>query len=392
MKVRESFLALFFAGMLLSLIGVYADEGGDVLKQYQTTGLNGNLPVFYEQRKAKLDFPMSWTSGNYHDFDQWKQVARDVVLEKLIEVPAELPFNPVIIDEIDRGTYLGRKVVFDLTAESRVLGLMLVPKGEGPFPAVLLLHDHGSKFDIGKEKLIQPWGDPNREQIAQTWTDKYFSGRFIGDELAKRGYLVLAVDALGWGDRGTITYSEQQALASNLLNLGSSLAGLLAVEDIRSASFLSSLPEVDSQRVAALGFSLGSYRAWQVAALSDEIKAGVAICWIGTNQGLMVPGNNVLRGQSAFYMVHPGLAKYLDYPDVASIAAPKPMLFYNGGLDKLFPVESVQDAYDKMRKVWQSQGAGDRLETKLWPNLSHEFIEEQQIAVFDWLDQWLLGK
>lgn len=362
------------------------------MKQYQTTGLNGNLPVFYEQRKAKLDFPMSWTSGNYYDFDQWKQVARDVVLEKLIEVPAELPYNPVIIDEIDRGTYLGRKVVFDLTAESRVLGLMLVPKGEGPFPAVLLLHDHGSKFDIGKEKLIQPWGDPNREQIAQTWADKYFSGRFIGDELAKRGYLVLAVDALGWGDRGTITYSEQQALASNLLNLGSSLAGLLAVEDIRSASFLSSLPEVDSQRVAALGFSLGSYRAWQVTALSDEIKAGVAICWIGTNQGLMVPGNNVLRGQSAFYMVHPGLAKYLDYPDVASIAAPKPMLFYNGGLDKLFPVESVQDAYDKMRKVWQSQGAGDRLETKLWPNLSHEFIEEQQIAVFDWLDQWLLGK
>ena len=60
----------------------------------------------------------------------------------------------------------------------------------------------------------------------------------LGDELARRGYVVLAVDALGWGDRGPTTYEEQQALASNLYNLGSSLAGLMAREDVRAAGFL----------------------------------------------------------------------------------------------------------------------------------------------------------
>jgi predicted esterase len=79
----------------------------------------------------------------------------------------------------------------------------------------------------------------------------------------------------------------------------------------------------------------------------------------------------------------------MDYPDVASIAAPKPMLFYNGGLDKLFPTDSVNEAYRKMRQVWDSQKAGDKLETKIWPNLGHVFNEEEQEEAFKWLDKWM---
>ena len=57
----------------------------------------------------------------------------------------------------DRGAYVARKVVFNLTGDSRVLGFLLTPKSAGPHPAVLLLHDHGVKFDIGKEEDIEPW-------------------------------------------------------------------------------------------------------------------------------------------------------------------------------------------------------------------------------------------
>jgi len=147
-------------------------------------------------------------------------------------------------------------------------------------------------------------------------------------------------------------------------------------------------PEVDSKRVAAMGLSMGSFRTWQVAALSDRIAAGVAVCWMATIKGLMVPGQNQTVGQSAFTMNHPGLKNYLDFPDVASIACPKPMLFYNGEQDGLFPVPSVLDAYAKMRKVWESQKAGDRLVTKLW-NVPHVFNREMQEEAFSWLDKQL---
>jgi dienelactone hydrolase len=223
---------------------------------------------------------------------------------------------------------------------------------------------------------------------AQDWVDENYGGRFIGDELAKRGYLCFATDALNWSDRGGAGFEGQQALASNLLNMGMSFAGLIAYEDMRAANFVASFPETDRHRIAAMGLSMGAFRTWQVAALSDSISAGVAICWLATAKGLMVKGNNQTRGQSAFTMTHPGLMNYLDYADVASIACPKPMLFYNGEHDGLFPVPSVKEAYAKLHKVWESQGASDRLETKLWP-VAHVFNSEMQDAAFEWLDQHL---
>lgn len=250
---------------------VYCQQSSKL--EYQTQGVKNNMPVFFDRLKEKLTFPMSWSSWKEGDFKTWQSTARNKVLELAMINPDNASFKQQISNQIDKGTYLARKVVFNLTVESRVIGLMLVPKGKGPFPAVLLLHDHGSKFDIGKEKMIEPWGDAAKLESAKKWSENYFSSQFVGNELASRGYAVLAVDALGWGDRAGVTYEGQQALNSNLLNLGSSLAGLMAYEDMRAAEFLASFPEVDKSRIAAVGFSMGAFRTWQVAALSDVISA-----------------------------------------------------------------------------------------------------------------------
>jgi dienelactone hydrolase len=353
---------------------------------YQATGIQKNLPVFSQNISKRLTFPLSWLSGNFKIFSDWKQAARAKTLECLLAPPPSAPFYPVILAEQDRGSYVARKVVFNVSADSRVLGYLLVPKSHGHFPAVLLMHDHGGRFDIGKEKIIEPFDDTtSRPNSAREWVDKLYGGRFIGDELAKRGYVCFATDALNWSDRGGAGGEGQQAVASNLFNLGMSFAGLIAWEDLRAAEFLASQPEVDSTRVVSMGLSLGSYRAWQVAALSDHIAGGVAICWLSTIKSQMAEGSNQTRGSSAFTMTHPNLSNYLDYADVASMACPKPMLFYNGTQDHLFPVVGVQEAYDKLQRVWASQHAEKNLETKLW-NAGHIFNREMQETAFDWLD------
>ncbi len=354
---------------------------------YQTSVIHDNLPSFYNILQERLKYPLSWLSGNFSDFNSWRTNARSKVMECLLSRPPLISYHPVMIATQDRGSYVAQKVIFNLSADSRVLAYLLVPKGRGPFPAVLLLHDHGSKFDIGKEKMVEPFADSlKRLQSAREWVDKNYGGRFVGDELAKRGYVCFATDALNWSDRGGGGYDGQQAIASNLLNMGMSYAGLIAWEDIIAAEFLATRPEVDSTKVIALGFSMGSFRAWQVAALSDKIAAGAAICWMGTYKGLIVPKANATRGGSSFATTHPGLANYLDYPDVASIACPKPMLFFNGEQDKLFPDMAVQEAYARMHAVWKSQGADDKLITKLW-NVPHVFNKEMQDEVFQWLDK-----
>lgn len=353
---------------------------------HQSTGVSpGPLPVMAAQLKARLDFPMAW-SPQVQDLPAWRQAGIAKLWELSLQAPDHTPFDPQVLAEVDRGTYVARKLVFNLTADSRVLALLLVPKGKGPFPAAVVYHDHGARFDIGKEKMVEPWSDPARHAASQTWAQRYFSGRYPGDELARRGYVVLATDALGWGDRGGMTYDTQQALAANFLQLGSSMAGLMALEDTRAAAFLASLPEVNPRQVAAVGFSMGAQRAWQAAALSDAITATVAVNWMATTEGLVVAGSNQLRGGSAWAMLHPGMQRFMDYPDVASLAAPKPMLLFAGEQDSLFPTESVRTAFSKMGKVWKAWGAADRLQTKFWPG-GHGFTQEQQAFAFDWLDR-----
>lgn len=346
----------------------------------------GNLPTFFERLKDELTFPLAWDRSPDRDFHAWRARARAQVETLLCQPDDDTPFDVEIIEERDAGAYLQRTLVFNVTRHSRVRASMLVPHGPGPFPAALLLHDHGAKFDIGKEKLIRPWSDATRLASAEAWSTKYFSGRFLGDELATRGYAVLAVDALGWGDRGGLTYEGQQALASNLYNLGSSPAGLMAREDVRAARLLAGLDGIDRRRVAAVGFSMGGYRAWQVAALSDDIRAAVSACWMTTLKEMMVAGNNTLRGQSAYFMVHPGLLRHLDIPDVASIAAPKPLLLFDGENDPLFSAAGVTAAYRKLAEVWSTQRAGALLRTKRWPGLGHVFVQEMQEEAFTWLD------
>ncbi len=355
--------------------------------EWQSPGVRDRLPAFHERLSERLTFPLSWNSGNFPRFDTWRTVARQKVYDSLLTPPPAAPFEPRTLAELDRGTHRVRRVTFHLTADSRVLAYVTLPKTRGPHPAVLLLHDHGAKFDIGKEKLVEPFDDtPAKLESARAWVDRYYGGRFIGDELAKRGYVCVVTDMLNWSDRGGGGYDHQQALAANLLQFGSSWAGLIAHEDLRAAAFTASLPEVDPKRIAAMGLSVGGFRTWQLAALSDHIAAGVSVCWMATHRGLLVPGNNQTTGQSAFTMTHPGLAAHLDHPDVASIACPKPMLFQCGRKDALFPLAATTNAFGKMRRVWESQGAGALLETRLY-DAPHEFNAQMQDEAFPWLDR-----
>ncbi|MEH0523111.1 dienelactone hydrolase family protein [Streptomyces stelliscabiei] len=384
---RRSFVVGAGAAALLAGAGTAAAAGGSVPAPAAPPG---TLPDFHPLLKDELRFPLAWGTSPVRDFRTWRRVARAKVEEHLFVARDDTPYAPEFGERSGEGDRFTRETVtLSLTRYGRVRGALLTPHGTGPFPAVLLLHDHGARFDIGKEKLVRPWSDESRLPSAQAWADRYFGGRFVGDELARRGYVVLAVDALGWGDRGPVAYEDQQALAANLYNLGSSLAGLMAREDVRAAGFLAGLDRVDRRRVAALGFSMGAFRAWQTAALSDDIAATVSVCWMTGLKEVMVPGNNILRGQSAYYMLHPGLARHLDFPDVASIGAPKPMFFLNGGLDPLFPADGVHVAHDKLRAVWRSRHAEERLRLRTWPDLGHVFTAPQQDEVFDWLDSVL---
>lgn len=290
-------------------------------------------------------------------------------------------FATEVLAEQDRGGHIAQSLTLRGALGDRVPALFLRPKGPGPHPAVLVLHDHGARFDIGKEKLIRPLA---ANASAEAWAQRYFGGTFVGDTLVDAGFAVLAIDALGWGERGRPGFAkdDQQALANHLLQLGHSWAGVIASDDLRSHRWLCEQPGIDSKRVAVLGFSMGAFRAWQLAAVCPDVSACVAAHWMCTRDGLLRAGEHTLQGQSAFSMAHPGLAAELDHPDVAALIAPRPLLLFGSPDDKLFPWDATQAAWTRLARAWPGGG----FSTRSTPG-GHRFDRDQQAVALAWLQQ-----
>lgn len=353
----------------------------------------GNMPVFYDKMKQKLTWPMAYENSGIKNFNKWKQKSRDIIYDLMQNYPdAPKSYDMQVMDSEKRDGYTAEKIMFNVSEWSRVPGYLLVPEGEGPFPAILLLHDHGAHFSIGKEKMVRPFNVSDEVmEDALKWSVACYDSVFVGDYFAQHGYVVLAIDALLWGERGRKegpNYDTQQALNGNFIQMGGSWGALINIDDVRSAEFLASLPFVDSKHVGCCGHSMGGYRSWMTSALTDCIAASAAVCWFCSTDGLMTLTNNQNKGGSAYSMMIPGLRRYMDYSHVATLACPKPALFFNGKRDKLFPYEFTEEAYKELHKTWSSQKADDKLTTRIWDE-KHYFNKQMQKEVLDFFDKYL---
>lgn len=328
------------------------------------------MPAFLDEIQAELTYPMAWGKAGIDNFDSWRDSARAVVFDAMLTPPRAITDHNITLIETERREgYTARKYRADLNAYSNITFYVLVPDGDGPHPGVVLLHDHGGHYTIGKEKMIRPFGvDSTVVKDADGWCKQCYGGRYVGDYLASNGYTVIAHDALMWGDRGRREGQDKNAIAAvagNFLMLGRSLSAFMTFDDLTITELFASLPEVDDKRIGCMGFSMGAYRSWMLAALSDRIKASANVCWMTTTADQLSWKHG--REKGGHINLLPGLRRFLDYPHIASMACPNAAYFINGDKDKLFNPEGVNDAFSTMRAVWESQNASDKFKAELWP-------------------------
>ena len=349
-----------------------------------------DLPAYVEQLKQELTYPLSWENSGIKSFKKWQKKARQKVFDCMLTPPkAAAAFDMQVVAEEQREGYRALRIAFNQNAYSRIEALVLVPDGEGPFPAVNLLHDHGAHLYIGKEKMIRPFGVEQAViDDADAWAKNLYGSQYVGDYLARHGYVCFSADAPMWGERGReegVDRSKYDIIAGNMMMLGRDLCGFMHYDDITATEFLATLPWVDPQRIGCMGCSMGAYRAWMLSAMSDRIKAGASICWMVTAD-VQMSVEDGKREYGGFANCLPGLRQWLDYPDIASLAAPKPMLFINGTKDHLFPVRGVKKAFEQMHQTWRRLGADDRLKTELW-EVPHSCGVEIQKYMLDFFNQ-----
>ena len=402
--ITYSIIALLQASVALAQTSVSLAKTSSKpkLQKREKYEWQGEIPTYVETLKKELTYPMAWGNSPIKNFKKWKKAARAKVFECMMTPPkAAAAWDMEVLGEEQRNGYKAQKIAFNINAYSRITAYLLIPDGKGPFPTVNALHDHGAHLFIGKEKMIRPFFTPKEKDSptkqalcqeilddADAWARQLYDNQYVGDYLAKHGYVVFSADAPMWGERGRkegVDRNKYDLIAGNMMMLGRDLSAFMTYDDISSTEFLASLPMVDAKRIGCVGCSMGAYRSWMLSALSDRIKAGASICWMITTDAQLTRRFG-RKENGGFANCIPGLRQYLDYPHIASLACRKPMLFINGTKDKLFPVPGVKDAFSEIHKVWKSQGADNLLDTELW-EIPHSCGLKAQEKMLEFLDK-----
>lgn len=265
---------------------------------------------------------------------------------------------------------------------------------DSPKGAVLVLHDHGARFTIGKEKMVSPIWRADLDSLenvrvrreAEAWVEKCYHGMFVADSLAKAGFVVLVTDALYWGERaeGTdnkVLKANQQAFYDkHLRKTGEAWFETILREDKDAISYLCSLPFVDTTKIFSFGFSMGAYRSWQLAAEDSRVAGCAAANWMTT---IRYTGG-FITGVSSWSMYRPvpegAQPEDYDYPKIASRVSPRAFLLLYGTRDHVLPAKGTKMAIRTIRRQYKSR----QFRTIAIP-ADHEFTPEHYQTLLSWL-------
>lgn len=280
--------------------------------------------------------------------------------------PERTPLNARITGSLDRSEYLMQKLVFESLPGLYVTANYYLPQGfKRPAPCILYLCGHA----------MSPRG-------AKTW----LQDRFLG--YVRHGFACLVVDPLEFGEVPGIHHGTYNLNLWHWLSLGYTPAGVEVWNAMRALDWLESCPEIDSLKIGVTGISGGGAITWFLSALDNRVSAAVPSCstyTIGSQASL-----GLVRKQCdcTFY---PNIYQ-LDFPVVAALIAPRPVLITSGRLDEIFPPAGYREVFRRAKRIFDlysaDPGGSDRF-SLLEARVNHTdpplFLAEAQ----RWMQRWL---
>ena len=271
--------------------------------------------------------------------------------------------------------YERQKILFSPDKSDRVPAWLLIPdnaRDDGKTPAMLCLHQ---TIPIGKD---EPVGLGGSESL------------HYAHELAERGYLCIVPDYPSFGE-----YSYDFTAEGTSYKSGSMKA---VWNNICAVDVLESLPQVDKNRIGAIGHSLGGHNSLFTAVFDERIKAVVSSCGFTPFHDYY---NGDLKGWTSdrymprirdVYQNDPDKVPF-DFYEIVAALAPRALYSNSPLYDSNFEVSGVRKVFEKANAVYSlfatpatSDRARLRLET---PSSQHDFPKLERILAYEWLDEVL---
>ncbi len=303
------------------------------------------------------------------DAERRKRLVGETILSVIGGLPEYSgPLNPRITGRIQAERYSIEKVIFESLPGFFVTVNLYRPNQAGRYPGVLLQAGHTQE------------GKPEGQRLAAN--------------LASKGFVVLAFDPIGQGEREQ-TYDRQvdrplagwsvpehiQAGGQNML-IGESLARYFIWDAKRALDYLASRPEVDPERLGAVGCSGGGALTTFIGALDTRLKAVAPACYVNSYHVLFTGPDPDSE------MSPPGLLfSGLDMADYVELSAPTPWLILATDGDYFTPA-GARMVYDEARRWFELYGAPDKLRFFIGPG-PHGTPLATREAIYEWMIRWL---
>jgi dienelactone hydrolase len=296
-------------------------------------------------------------------WEQRRSILRQAMFAAMGPFPEQpCPLAPVQVDVLKRDGYRIEKLLFQSRLDVWVTASAYVPEGvKAKVPAVLAVHGH--------------WPLARRDPVVQA--------RCLG--LVKLGFVVLAVDAFGAGERYTKpaagTY-HGALYGSTLWPSGQTLLGLQVYDNRRAVDYLRTRPEVDGDRLGITGASGGGNQTMYAGALDERFRAVVPVCSVGNYQVY-------LHAACCVCEVLPGALRFAEEGDVLGLVAPRALQVVSATQDGIqFSVGEARKSLDRARPIFQLYGADDRLRQAVFES-PHAYNQPMREAMYGWMTRWL---
>jgi hypothetical protein len=215
------------------------------------------------------------------------KLATVLKIDDLMKSGRDIPLSQTEIRVENKGSYLLKEIEINSTANRRIRILLTCPLlTTGPWPAVVCLHGHD-----GQAGSVYEMEAP-------------YNG--FGYELARRNYVTIAP-----------VISQHEVYEE-----GRTLIGERLWDAMRCVDFLGSCFSVDTSRIGCAGHSLGGEMAMWLAAMDPRVKATVS-------SGFLTRMDQLELGHCLCWKT-PGLRELVDFSDIYSLIAPRPLLCQNG--------------------------------------------------------------
>jgi dienelactone hydrolase len=308
---------------------------------------------------------------------------RETITRLMGRWPERAPLNARVEERVNLGDVVRERISYNVEPDERVPAYLFVPRdvqsGERR-AGIFAHHQHAGQFHLGKSEVSGLAGNPEQAYAL---------------ELARRGYVVLAPDAICFEERsphqGNLDMPSEPAAGRDFERFeftrrvlyGSCLQTKMVWDMQRGLDYLESRPEVDPARLGCIGHSLGGQQALFLAALDERVRAAVSSCGFASMRAVLRE-----RINHNFGAYVPGWLEHGDVGELLAEVAPRAFLALNGAADRIFPVDGVHDSFAVARPAYAAAGCPERLDLGIYPG-GHGFADEMRARAYAWLDRWL---